>query len=423
MDKLKITGGTQLSGELRISGAKNAALPILAATLLADTPVNIGNIPHLRDITTTMELLGQMGVKLMIDEKMNIEVDASQIDHFEAPYDLVKTMRASILVLGPLLSRFGEAHVSLPGGCAIGSRPVDIHLDALEKMGAKIIVENGYIHASVKRLKGCHLVLDLITVTGTENILMAATLASGVTIIENAAKEPEVTDLAHFLNKLGAKITGIGTDILTIEGVERLGVENLHYDILPDRIETGTYLIAAAITGGYVKLKNTDASLLDAVLEKLREAGAKITLGEDWISLDMQGKKPKAVSVSTAPYPAFPTDMQAQFTALNLIAEGVGRVTETVFENRFMHIQEMQRMGANLRIESNTVICTGVDKLMGAPVMATDLRASASLVLAALVAEGETLVDRIYHIDRGYDHIEEKLSQLGATIRRIPCKA
>lgn len=423
MDKLKITGGTQLSGELRISGAKNAALPILAATLLADTPVNIGNIPHLRDITTTMELLGQMGVKLMIDEKMNVEVDASQIDHFEAPYDLVKTMRASILVLGPLLSRFGEAHVSLPGGCAIGSRPVDIHLDALEKMGAKIIVENGYIHASVKRLKGCHLVLDLITVTGTENILMAATLASGVTIIENAAKEPEVTDLAHFLNKLGAKITGIGTDILTIEGVERLGVENLHYDILPDRIETGTYLIAAAITGGYVKLKNTDASLLDAVLEKLREAGAKITLGEDWISLDMQGKKPKAVSVSTAPYPAFPTDMQAQFTALNLIAEGVGRVTETVFENRFMHIQEMQRMGANLRIESNTVICTGVDKLMGAPVMATDLRASASLVLAALVAEGETLVDRIYHIDRGYDHIEEKLSQLGATIRRIPCKA
>jgi len=422
MDKLKITGGTQLSGELRISGAKNAALPILAATILADIPVNIGNIPHLRDITTTMELLGQMGVKLMIDEKINVEVDASQLNHFEAPYELVKTMRASILVLGPLLSRFGEAHVSLPGGCAIGSRPVDIHLDALEKMGAKIIVENGYIHASVKRLKGCHLVLDLITVTGTENILMAATLATGTTIIENAAKEPEVTDLANFLNKLGAKITGIGTDILTIEGVDRLGVENLHYDILPDRIETGTYLIAAAITGGYVKLKNTDASLLDAVLEKLREAGAKITIGEDWVSLDMQGKKPKAVSVRTAPYPAFPTDMQAQFTALNLIAEGVGIVTETVFENRFMHIQEMQRMGANLRIESNTVICTGVDKLMGAPVMATDLRASASLVLAALVAEGETLVDRIYHIDRGYDHIEEKLSQLGATIRRIPCK-
>ncbi len=423
MDKLKITGGAQLSGELRISGAKNAALPILAATILADIPVNIGNIPHLRDITTTMELLGQMGVKLMIDEKMTVEIDASEINNFEAPYDLVKTMRASILVLGPLLSRFGEAHVSLPGGCAIGSRPVNIHLDALEKMGAEIIVENGYIHATVKRLQGCHLVLDLITVTGTENILMAATLAKGITIIENAAKEPEVTDLAKFLNKLGAKITGIGSDILTIEGVERLGVKDLYYQILPDRIETGTYLIAAAITGGYVKLKNTDASLLDSVLEKLREAGADITIGDDWISLDMHSKKPKAVSVRTAPYPAFPTDMQAQFTALNLIAEGVGIITETVFENRFMHIQEMQRMGADLRIESNTVISKGVNKLMGAPVMATDLRASASLVLAALVAEGDTLVDRIYHIDRGYDHIEEKLSQLGATIRRIPCKA
>ncbi len=420
MDKLKITGGARLSGELRISGAKNAALPIIAATILSDTPVNIGNIPHLRDITTTMELLGQMGVKLMVDEKMNVEVDASQMDHFEAPYELVKTMRASILVLGPLLARFGEAHVSLPGGCAIGSRPVNIHLDALEKMGAEIIVEGGYIHAKADRLKGCRLVLDLITVTGTENILMAATLAEGITVIENAAKEPEVTDLAHFLNKLGAKITGIGTDVLTVEGVERLGVENLHYDILPDRIETGTYLVAAAITGGKVKLKNTDASLLDAVLEKLREAGADITVGEDWIELDMHGKKPKAVSVRTAPYPAFPTDMQAQFTAMNLIAEGVGVITETVFENRFMHVQEMQRMGADIRIESNTVICSGVEKLTGAPVMATDLRASASLVLAALVAGSDTIVDRIYHIDRGYDHIEEKLSQLGATIRRIP---
>ncbi|MDQ7091910.1 MAG: UDP-N-acetylglucosamine 1-carboxyvinyltransferase [Methylococcales bacterium] len=419
MDKLKITGGAQLSGELKISGAKNAALPILAATILADTPVNIGNIPHLRDITTTMELLGQMGVKLMIDEKMSVEVDASTMSSFEAPYDLVKTMRASILVLGPLLARFGEAHVSLPGGCAIGSRPVNIHLDALEKMGAEVIVENGYIHAKVDRLKGCHLVLDLITVTGTENILMAATLAEGTTIIENAAKEPEVTDLACFLNKLGAKITGIGTHVLTIEGVDRLGVKDLHYDILPDRIETGTYLIAAAITGGKVKLKNTDASLLDAVLDKLREAGAEITSGEDWISLDMHGKKPNAISVTTAPYPDFPTDMQAQFTALNLIAEGVGLITETVFENRFMHIQEMQRMGADLKIDSNTVTCTGVNKLMGAPVMATDLRASAGLVLAALVAEGDTIVDRIYHIDRGYDHIEEKLSQLGATIRRI----
>ncbi|MCK5871795.1 MAG: UDP-N-acetylglucosamine 1-carboxyvinyltransferase [Methylococcales bacterium] len=423
MDKLKITGGTTLSGELRISGAKNAALPILAATILADTPVNLGNVPHLRDITTTMELLGQMGVQLTIDEKVNIEVDASNLNRFEAPYELVKTMRASVLVLGPLLARFGKAHVSLPGGCAIGSRPIDIHLDAFEKMGAKINVENGFIHATAKRLKGCHLVLDLITVTGTENILMAATLAEGTTIIENAAKEPEVTDLACFLNKLGAKITGIGTHTLTIEGVERLGVENLHYNVLPDRIETGTYLIAAAITGGNIKLKHTDPTLLDAVLEKLREAGADISTTKDTITLDMHGKKPKAVSVRTAPHPAFPTDMQAQFTALNLIADGVGLVTETVFENRFMHIQEMQRMGADLRIESNTVICTGVEKLTGAPVMATDLRASASLVLAALAAEGDTIVDRIYHIDRGYDHIEEKLSQLGATIRRIPHKA
>ncbi len=423
MDKLKITGGTTLSGEIKISGAKNAALPILAATILADTPVSLGNVPHLRDITTTMELLGQMGVNLTIDEKVNVEVDASALNHFEAPYDLVKTMRASVLVLGPLLARFGEAHVSLPGGCAIGSRPIDIHLDAFEKMGAKINVENGFIHASASRLQGCHLVLDLITVTGTENILMAATLAEGTTIIENAAKEPEVTDLARFLNKLGAKITGIGTHTLTIEGVERLGVKGLHYDILPDRIETGTYLIAAAITGGKVKLKYTDPTLLDVVLEKLREAGADISTTKDTITLDMHGKKPKAVSVRTAPHPAFPTDMQAQFTALNLIAEGVGLVTETVFENRFMHIQEMQRMGANLRIESNTVICTGVEKLTGAPVMATDLRASASLVLAALAAEGDTIVDRIYHIDRGYDHIEEKLSQLGATIRRIPHRA
>ncbi len=420
MDKLKITGGTQLAGELRISGAKNAALPILAATLLSDVPVSIGNIPHLRDITTTMELLGQMGAHLVVDEKMNVEINTSTLDKLDAPYELVKTMRASILVLGPLLARFGEAHVSLPGGCAIGSRPVNIHLESLIKMGADIQVEAGYIHAKAKRLKGCHLVLDLITVTGTENILMAATLAEGVTIIENAAKEPEVTDLAHFLNKMGAKITGIGTDVLTVEGVERLGVPDLHYDILPDRIETGTYLVAAAITGGSIKLKNTDANLLDAVLEKLREAGAEITTGEGWISLEMHGKKPKAVSIRTAPYPAFPTDMQAQFMALNAVAEGVGIVTETVFENRFMHVQELQRMGADIRIEGNTAICKGVKVLTGAPVMATDLRASASLVIAALVAQGDTLVDRIYHIDRGYDHIEEKLSQLGATIRRVP---
>ena len=420
MDKLIITGGAKLSGELRISGAKNAALPILAATLLSEAPVTIGNVPHLHDITTTMELLGRMGVHLTVDEKMNIEVDSSTINSFVAPYELVRTMRASILVLGPLLARFGEAHVSLPGGCAIGSRPVDIHLNGMQKMGADITVENGFIHAKATRLKGCRLVLEQITVTGTENLLMAAVLAEGTTIIENAAKEPEVTDLAHFLNKMGAKITGIGSDVLVIEGVEKLGVESVHYDILPDRIETGTYLIAAAITGGSIKLKNTRPDILDSVLEKLVEAGAEITTGEDWIKLDMHGKKPKAVSVRTSPYPAFPTDMQAQFTAMNTIADGVGIITETVFENRFMHVQELQRMGADIRLESNTAICTGTAKLTGAPVMATDLRASASLVIAALVAEGDTLVDRIYHIDRGYDHIEEKLSQLGATIRRVP---
>ena len=420
MDKLIITGGARLSGELRISGAKNAALPILAATLLSEAPVSLGNIPHLHDITTTMELLGRMGVHLMVDEKMNIEVDSSTINSFVAPYELVRTMRASILVLGPLVARFGEAHVSLPGGCAIGSRPVDIHLNGLMKMGADITVENGFIHAKATRLKGCRLVLEQITVTGTENLLMAAVLAEGTTIIENAAKEPEVTDLAHFLNKMGAKITGVGTDVLVIEGVEKLGVDSIHYDILPDRIETGTYLIAAAITGGSIKLKKTRPDILDAVLEKLVEAGAEITTGKDWIKLDMHGKKPKAVSVRTSPYPAFPTDMQAQFTAMNAIADGVGTITETVFENRFMHVQELMRMGADIKLESNTAICSGVTKLTGAPVMATDLRASASLVIAALVAEGDTLVDRIYHIDRGYDHIEEKLSQLGATIRRVP---
>jgi len=419
MDKLIITGGAQLSGELRISGAKNAALPILAATLLSEAPVSVGNIPHLHDITTTMELLGRMGVHLLVDEKMNIEVDSSTITSYEAPYELVKTMRASILVLGPLLTRFGEAHVSLPGGCAIGTRPVDIHLNGMMKMGAEITVEGGYIHAKAARLKGCRLVLEQVTVTGTENLLMAAVLAEGTTIIENAAKEPEVTDLAHFLNKMGAKISGIGSDVLIIEGVEKLGRESIHYDILPDRIETGTYLVAAAITGGKVKLKNTRPGILDAVLDKLIEAGADITTGDDWIQLDMHGKKPKAVSLRTAPYPAFPTDMQAQFIALNTIAEGVGIITETIFENRFMHVQELQRMGADIRLESNTAICTGIKRLTGAPVMATDLRASASLVIAALIAEGSTLVDRIYHIDRGYDHIEEKLTQLGATIRRV----
>ena len=420
MDKLIITGGKQLSGELRISGAKNSALPILAGALLSETPVVIGNIPHLHDITTTMELLGRMGVQLVIDEKMNIEIDTSTIKNFEAPYELVRTMRASILVLGPLLTRFGSAHVSLPGGCAIGTRPVDIHLDGLAKMGAEIKVEGGYILAQAKRLKGAHLVMEKITVTGTENLLMAAALAEGKTVIENAAKEPEVSDLANFLNKMGAKISGIGTDILEIEGVDRLGTKDLHYNTLPDRIETGTYLVAAAMTGGNITVKNTRPSTLDAVLEKLKEAGAEISTGDDWIKLDMKGKKPQAVSVRTAPYPAFPTDMQAQFTAMNAIAEGVAVITETVFENRFMHVQEMQRMGADIQLESHNAICKGVDKLAGAPVMATDLRASASLVLAGLVAEGDTMVDRIYHIDRGYDHIEEKLAQLGAKIRRVP---
>ncbi len=420
MDKLIITGGMPLHGEIRISGAKNAALPILAAALLSEAPVIIGNIPHLHDITTTMELLGRMGVQLLVDEKMNIEIDSSTISSYDAPYELVKTMRASILVLGPLLARYGEAHVSLPGGCAIGSRPVDIHLNGLTKMGADISVENGYIHAKVNRLKGCRLVLEQVTVTGTENLLMAATLADGITTIENAAREPEVTDLAHFLNKMGAKITGIGSSVLVVEGVDKLGVDSIHYDILPDRIETGTYLVAGAITGGKVKLKNTRPHILDAVLDKLTEAGADISTGEDWIQLDMHGNKPKAVSLRTAPYPAFPTDMQAQFIALNCVAEGVGIITETIFENRFMHVQELQRMGADIRLESNTAICTGIDRLTAAPVMATDLRASASLVLAGLIAQGNTLVDRIYHIDRGYDHIEEKLTQLGATIRRVP---
>ncbi len=420
MDKLLITGGKKLTGQLTVSGAKNSALPILAATLLSDTPVSIGNIPHLNDITTTLELLGCMGVELSVDGKLNIDINSSTINKFEAPYELVRTMRSSILVLGPLLARFGQAIVALPGGCAIGARPVNIHLDGLIQMGATIKVKNGYIHAEAKQLKGCSLVLEQTTVTGTENLLMAATLAAGTTVIENAAREPEVSDLANFLNAMGAKITGIGTDVLTINGVKRLGVQDLHYDVLADRIEAGTYLVAAAITRGQIKLKKIQAHLLDAVLAKLTEAGATITTGDDWIALDMHGKRPKAVSIRTAPFPGFPTDMQAQFTAMNTIAEGVSTITETIFENRFMHVQEMQRMGANIKLESNTAICSGSDKITAAPVMATDLRASASLVLAGLVAEGETLVDRIYHIDRGYDHIEEKLSQLGAIIRRIP---
>lgn len=418
MDKLIITGGGPLSGDVRIAGAKNAALPILAATLLVDGPMSVGNVPHLHDITTTMELLGHMGVQLVVDERLCIETDTSTIKDFHAPYELVKTMRASILVLGPLLARFGRADVSLPGGCAIGSRPVNLHIEGLRAMGADIEVEAGYIRAKAKRLKGARLVMDIVTVTGTENLMMAATLADGITVIENAAREPEVVDLANCLNKMGARVSGAGTDTITIEGVERLIGE--HYDVLPDRIETGTYLVAAAITGGSIRIRDTQPGLLDSVIHKLRESGAEIETGEDWITLDMKGRRPKSVDVHTAPYPAFPTDMQAQFTALNSVAQGVGIITETVFENRFMHVLEMQRMGADIRLEGNTAICAGVERLTGAPVMATDLRASASLVLAGLVAEGETVVERIYHIDRGYENIEEKLSGLGAQIRRIP---
>ena len=418
MDKLIIQGGIPLAGEIRISGAKNAALPILAATLLADGPVTLGNVPHLHDITTTMELLGRMGLQLMVDERMNIEVDSSTIKEFFAPYEVVKTMRASILVLGPLLTRFGKADVSLPGGCAIGSRPVNLHLQGLAAMGAELSVEGGYIKATAKCLRGVDLVMDMVTVTGTENLMMAATLADGVTTIRNAAREPEVVDLAQCLKRMGAQIEGAGTDTITIEGVKRLS--GAEYQILPDRIETGTYLVAAAMTGGCVKLKDTRPSLLESVLAKLHEAGADITIGEDWIELDMKGSRLHAVAVHTSPYPGFPTDMQAQFTALNCIADGTGTITESVFENRFMHVLELQRMGAEVKLEGNTAITTGVQRLKSAPLMATDLRASASLVLAGLVAEGETEVDRIYHIDRGYETIEEKLTNLGAQIKRVP---
>ncbi len=418
MDKLIITGGVSLQGEIRIAGAKNAALPILAGTLLADGEVTIGNLPHLHDITTTIGLLGRMGVHVVLDEKMRVNVDSGTIQDFSAPYELVKTMRASILVLGPMLSRFGRADVSLPGGCAIGSRPVNLHIDGLRAMGAKIEVENGYIRARADRLRGARLVMDLVTVTGTENLMMAAALADGETVIENAAREPEVVDLADFLNAMGAKISGAGTDTIVIEGVDRL--HGTEYYVLPDRIETGTFLVAAAITGGCIKLRDTQPHLVDSIMAKLHEAGAELETGEDWIKIDMKGRRPKAVDIHTAPYPAFPTDMQAQFTALNAVADGVGIITENVFENRFMHVLEMQRMGANIRLEGNTAICTGVEQLTAAPVMATDLRASASLVLAGLVAKGETVVDRIYHIDRGYQNIEEKLASLGAQIRRVP---
>lgn len=421
MQKLIIQGNQPLNGEIRISGAKNAALPILAATLLSGEPIHISNIPHLQDVTTIVSLLGQLGVNISLNERSDIEVTASKIDSFHAPYELVRTMRASILVLGPLLSRFGEAIVSLPGGCAIGTRPVDQHLKGLEAMGAEVTIADGNIHARAKRLRGATIVMDVITVTGTENIMMAAALAEGQTIIHNAAREPEVEDLANFLNTLGAKISGAGTSTIIIDGVDALHGGSYH--VLPDRIETGTYLAAAIVTRGKIKVKNTRPDLLESVLQKFEETGAHIDTGTDWIQLDMRGHRPRAVNISTAPYPAFPTDMQAQMMTVNTVAEGTGIITENVFENRFMHAQELLRMGANIALKGNTAVCTGVELLHGAPVMATDLRASASLVLAGLAAEGETAIDRIYHIDRGYECIEEKLANLGARIHRMPSQS
>ncbi|MDJ0654795.1 MAG: UDP-N-acetylglucosamine 1-carboxyvinyltransferase [Xanthomonadales bacterium] len=422
MAKITIQGGHALDGEVAASGAKNAVLPILAGSLLCDQPVEIGNVPHLQDVTTTVELLAQMGAEIVVDERMRLHVDTRPVEHYYAPYELVKTMRASILVLGPLVARYGEANVSLPGGCAIGTRPVNLHIEGLQALGADVRVEGGYIKARSKgRLKGCRIVLDLVTVTGTENLMMAAALAEGTTIIENAAQEPEVVDVANFLNAMGAQVEGAGTNTIVITGVDALG--GSHYEVLPDRIETGTYLVAAAITGGRVRVKRARPDTLDVVLQKLDEAGADLSVGDDWAELDMRGRKPRAINLTTAPYPGFPTDMQAQFTALNAVAEGTGVITETVFENRFMHVQELQRLGADIQLHGNTAVICGVDRMTGAPLMATDLRASASLVLAGLVAEGETEVDRIYHIDRGYENIEEKLRQIGASIRRLPLSA
>jgi UDP-N-acetylglucosamine 1-carboxyvinyltransferase len=418
LNKLHIQGGAKLEGDVRISGAKNATLPILAATLLAEEPVVIANVPHLRDVTTTIELLARMGVTVTMDERMHIEVDSTTLREPFAPYELVRTMRASILVLGPMLARFGRADVSLPGGCAIGARPVDLHVAGLTALGADITIEDGYIKARADRLRGARLVLDTVTVTGTENLMMAAVLAEGRTTIENAAREPEVADLAACLNQMGARISGAGTDTIVVDGVDAVG--GTRYTVLPDRIEAGTYLVAAAVTGGCVRVTSVRPDHLDAICAKLQDAGAHIETGADWVRLDMGGARPRSVDLRTAPYPAFPTDMQAQFTALNAVAEGVGTISETIFENRFMHVLELQRMGAHIRLEGNTAVIQGVERLNGAPVMATDLRASASLVLAGLVAEGTTVVDRIYHIDRGYECIEEKLSGLGANIRRVP---
>ena len=417
MDKLQIRGGVPLDGEVRISGAKNAALPILAAALLADEPVTIGNVPHLKDVTTMIELLGRMGASVTVDERMRVEVDPTTTNETSAPYELVKTMRAAILVLGPLVAKYGRADVSLPGGCAIGARPVNIHVAGLQAMGAEVHIENGYIRARAGRLQGARIVMDTVTVTGTENLMMAACLAEGQTILENAAREPEIVDLALFLIAMGAKITGHGTDTIVVEGVERM--HGTHYEVLPDRIEAGTYLVAGAITGGRVRARNARAEHLDAVLGKLTEAGAEVIRGEGFVEVNMHGRRPRAVDIRTAPHPGFPTDMQAQFAALDTVADGVGTIVETIFENRFMHLLEMRRMGAEIRLEGNTAIIKGVPRLTAAPVMATDLRASASLVIAGLVAEGTTDVERIYHIDRGYECIEEKLAGLGAQIRRM----
>lgn len=416
MDKLVIQGRVPLNGEIRISGAKNAALPILCAGLLAETPLHLSNVPHLRDVNTTLLLLAHLGMQVAVDESMNITLDASHIHNPVAPYEMVKTMRASILVLGPLLARFGKARVSLPGGCAIGSRPVDLHIKGLQAMGAEIQIEHGYIEAKAKRLQGARIFMDLVTVTGTENLMMAATLAQGTTVLENAAREPEVVDLADCLIKMGAQIEGAGSDMITVHGVERL--KGCDHAVVCDRIETGTYLVAAAMAGGKVKLVNARADLVEAAMDKLREAGSKLTYDENSITIESDGKL-KAVSLRTAPHPAFPTDMQAQFMALNCVAEGVARVTETIFENRFMHVQELRRLGADIEVEGNTALVRGKDFLEGATVMATDLRASAGLVLAGLVARGETVVERIYHIDRGYERIEEKLAAVGANIRRV----
>jgi len=418
VDKLLIKGGLPLSGQIDVSGAKNAALPILAGTLLSSEPLTVRNVPQLKDVATTITLLQSMGVEVTFDEKLNVEVDASNVSKRCAPYELVKTMRASILVLGPLVARFGEADVSLPGGCAIGARPVNLHVQGLQAMGADIVVENGYIRARAGRLQGAHIVFDTVTVTGTENLMMASVLADGETLLENAAREPEVIDLANFLNAMGGRVNGAGTRTIKVRGVSELG--GTDYMVMPDRVEAGTYMVGAAMTGGRIRLNKVGPSHLEAVTGKLHECGAGIQIGDNWIEIDMRGRRPVAVDIRTSPYPGFPTDMQAQFCALNTIAVGTGTITETIFENRFQHVLELQRMGADIHLEGKNAVCRGVDRLMAAPVMATDLRASAGLVLAGLAAEGETLVDRIYHIDRGYERIEEKLRQLGAEIRRTP---